>query len=936
MPGAIRVAFVDDARGFLDGLLQASLDLMKNEPDTGAGLDLRPMLATATNHLIDELNRWERESGWRPDLLCIDLYEASGKGIAGTEYLKILRCDPRWSGLPVVLTTTSENPAEEGNKSGRDLVHTVFSAGADGYLLGKSPSRRYLRHLRQQLPAWHHQARNRVWRNILEENRSELQEASSIEASRHVLQRTLLQLKPRLGIDHAFLRRGPFANCPVWVRAGGDWAEQRPVSDLAEIPLMASVSQANGTVTRVQKIKPTERGPYHQLDGKAYMGCALRLQDRFLGVMTVVCEQPDSFGPLDEDNFQRLAEQVAFTLGTQELEQQRRTLRDRLLQFSEALSSTRDEASVGQALAQVAHSVIHDELPSAKATVRLVEPGYPWLRRYGHAGKVLVSGEDIPLRLKDGDRDSMFRQAVTEARLMVAHTPEDLMTQHHLDRNINEKGQAWWTTRSAITVPLVLERPDSTREQPARSALGAINLECDQPGRYRSEEVQSFLNSLALTAARQITSLRTARFAQLSLDLAVGAYSAMPDDLWLGVDRTLFALLGHQLLVLLEPPPNWDGHSTDTAWAVKRVYSSDSQRFSTDVERWSQHFSDATWPSTFTRYSIEEFVKDPTAGSRFTADRNKFVQSRDLLSNEFVDANAVVPLRQPHGEPARLSGVLLLSWFSPPVMDKGMFDQVLNGFARYCALLLQHSVDRQTGAARLQLAEDQAAIAFAARQFEHVLNNRLASLQGTTEAGLIVTNLDDAKQSLHEVRKQLKQLGDMANKRALYLRDPQRADVSLAKVWADVIAELADKAAQHDVSLWPWGQSPLGGLGISGTTTVKSDEAYLWNALYVLVDNAIEALAELARPDMRHVWTLALEEPATGLRLEVHDNGPGVSDPTRLFCWGQSSKTKGQGIALALARERLSRAHLTLEHRRVEGGMGAIFVIGFPPVAVMH
>lgn len=899
-PSALKVVFVDDEGDFLEELEQQNAKRRE--------VDLRCLLLTEKNHVAEQLLAWWDE-GWRPDLLCIDLNEAHGKGVAGIDYLRHLRSDPRWVKLPIVLTTKTKDGLEK--KSSSELVNKVYAAGADGYLLGKEASRAFLKGLLLQWPSWRHSARSRLWQQVLESNRKNLQGLSGEDELKGALQKTLDELCERLDIDHAFVRRGPPDNCPVLVKKGGDWAAPSPVTRLSEIPLMQDVLDAAGKVTPMARIQALQVGPMKQLVGKAYMGCALMHGSTVLGVILVVCDQAERFGALDRDFFQRLAEQVSHAMAAQLLERKSRTMRDALLTVSSYLARTASEEDVCQALAQVAHTVLHEGVLYAKCTVRLVLPGYPLLRRYATVGKV-VSGSDISLKLGADDKDSMYRHAVQECRTIVAHTRQELQVNNYLDNNKNEAGQHWWTSQSAITVPLLWERPDSTPGDPKQSAMGAFNLECGEEGQYRDQAVQGFLQSLALSASQRIAAIRSAGFADKALDLAVDAYSKRPDELWKGLNDTLFALLGHNHLIQLVPPADWDGQSVEQSWRVMRVFSSDAHTYTDDVERWNAHFSKEDWQITFTRSCIERFLASLSLQPQFTAHKEAFDQAFELTSGEDVQANAVFPLwvNKP-GEKKRLGGVVLLSWLSPPSLNRDMFQRVLGGFANYGSQLLQHSADLVTGEERLSRAESQATVAFAARQFEHVLNNRLAALQGAAEAGLMGGGWSAAERALNNIRTQLAALDERARKAALYLKPPKFEQVAVSEVWDAVVGDLSEKARREGVEVSPWEYGEAGG---TRQLRVATDRYYLWNVFYVLVDNAIEALSQ--QPGERKVWLQAETDQEDGHVLQVCDNGPGVAQPDKLFQWGESSKAHGQGIALTLARERMKALNAELTYAR--------------------
>lgn len=100
--GTLRVLVVDDDPRTLEAV----------------GTELRgPMMDVVT--LADPLRFWETLERTRPDVLLLD---ETMPGIAGSELCPVLRADPRWAGLPVLLLTESADAS---------VVSRAFAVGAD-------------------------------------------------------------------------------------------------------------------------------------------------------------------------------------------------------------------------------------------------------------------------------------------------------------------------------------------------------------------------------------------------------------------------------------------------------------------------------------------------------------------------------------------------------------------------------------------------------------------------------------------------------------------------------------------------------------------------------------------------------------------------------------------------------------------------------------
>lgn len=121
------------------------------------------------------------------------------------------------------------------------------------------------------------------------------------------------------------------------------------------------------------------------------------------------------------------------------------------------------------------------------------------------------------------------------------------------------------------------------------------------------------------------------------------------------------------------------------------------------------------------------------------------------------------------------------------------------------------------------------------------------------------------------------------------------------------------------------------------TETVNSDrvtEVYgyradLSTALVNLIGNSVHWLEQSRKSHPR--ITVSLEEVSDSAIIAVADNGPGVRDEfaESLFDVGFTTKDRGTGLGLNIAREALARSNATIEYdSEFEGG--ARFLIRFP------
>jgi signal transduction histidine kinase len=122
-------------------------------------------------------------------------------------------------------------------------------------------------------------------------------------------------------------------------------------------------------------------------------------------------------------------------------------------------------------------------------------------------------------------------------------------------------------------------------------------------------------------------------------------------------------------------------------------------------------------------------------------------------------------------------------------------------------------------------------------------------------------------------------------------------------------------------------------LEFGGDTTIYADPDQLHRILVNLFRNAREAI-EAARPRAPiGLIRIAAETGASGVRLSIIDNGPGLPDRARarLFqAFAGSGRPGGAGLGLAIARE-LARAQGGDLELVQTGPEGALFALTLPP-----
>ena len=147
------------------------------------------------------------------------------------------------------------------------------------------------------------------------------------------------------------------------------------------------------------------------------------------------------------------------------------------------------------------------------------------------------------------------------------------------------------------------------------------------------------------------------------------------------------------------------------------------------------------------------------------------------------------------------------------------------------------------------------------------------------------------------------------------------APTDLGALTRKVVALAEDDARAHGVSVR---------LDASSVSPVTVDALQLEQTLINVINNGIDAAAEASgAPGCVTVRVTAKER---GVRIEIEDNGPGVSDvvAAHLFEPFVTTKQRGMGLGLALSRELVGAHGGTIDWERVGPDGGARFTIELP------
>jgi two-component system, LuxR family, sensor kinase FixL len=184
------------------------------------------------------------------------------------------------------------------------------------------------------------------------------------------------------------------------------------------------------------------------------------------------------------------------------------------------------------------------------------------------------------------------------------------------------------------------------------------------------------------------------------------------------------------------------------------------------------------------------------------------------------------------------------------------------------------------------------------------------------DAAPIAESLEKATGQLRQAKDILERLRDFVSRGTL-----RPAPTDLGALTRKVVALAEDDARAHGV---------LVRLEAASVQPVTVDALQLEQTLINVINNAIDAAAEEGRS--AGCVTVRVTTANKRVRIEIEDNGPGVSDVVakHLFEPFVTTKPNGMGLGLALSRELIAAHGGTIDWERIRPDGGARFMIQLP------
>ncbi len=210
----------------------------------------------------------------------------------------------------------------------------------------------------------------------------------------------------------------------------------------------------------------------------------------------------------------------------------------------------------------------------------------------------------------------------------------------------------------------------------------------------------------------------------------------------------------------------------------------------------------------------------------------------------------------------------------------------------------------------------------------HEVNQPLAAVLTNSQAALrwlslATPNLDEVAAALHRVNRDATLAGAVIARIRKFLRSGElhRESIDIARLLDELQQMLQAMLSDNHVAVRIALPNP--------PPAFTADPVQLQQVILNLIVNAVDALRDMPEGD-RAISIHVAAEPASGVRIAVHDNGPGIrtESEARLFDAFFSTKPDGLGMGLAISRSIIENhgGRLWLD-RSAPGGACFVFTI---------
>lgn len=887
----------DDARFFetlkrsLETVYPGKMDLRFWSPDV------------KTPDLLEMLRQYQQE-GWQPDVMVIDInFDRGGKH--GVDYLEDLRKESGCVALPVVLTTGNqlgdleEDRLRSGDRNWTEERPSRWLSKAallepEAILYGKTGDAVFLGRIGEQLDDWRRTARRRAWVKLLRDVAAML---DGLTAKIMDIPKTIVRFAVNeLQMEGSFVRyrkeHGRYELIACYPE--NKFSNHREPISIDKVPILREiVEQSREAIMRRPLTLEDVGSNRSDIIGKQLLGVGTILGGRNVGFITMI--QPANsetlYDQIDCQHISVLARLLASAMRVGML----RDGQTELLKFATAAGSAKSQDEVCNILAESLHIELHQQdSQNAMVSVRLLDFGTGELKRRAFIGLKSNTG---PLFITT--EGSVYATIINENKSLRIRDmkKKPVIQQHAFDGEI----------RSELCVPVSI----------GLSVIGTVNLAHRNADFYQHYD-EEFVKAAAALAANVIERFRKE---QLLDGMTNFVYQFANEDsatLTKYLRDLLYAFCGYSVLVDLALPTDTNGY-----WAVQgldcRFTGSDEKKVQEQVERAYREGWETSWVGRL--FNTGDWQVN---WASFTDEEGKFGKVELTSSNGSrltQKADAVLWLRRSEEAPPHRA--ILLMWALPPPMSEA--DIMLIGrMARLFSELDNRRAHIRELLEKNMIGEEAAQVGHVMQHFRH----RLGNLTGGTSNHIDLVEIafgrhDQAafNQAIANLRASVGEIADSFDRSRGYVKAVELKVVAVAEIIARARQDLEPKLAAAEVRV-----------SIPNDLVVWTDPEIAALVLYSLLENALDATAGQQSPQI----SVSATGDGCQIVLRVTDNGCGVSAgfQSKLFQWGETTKTQGLGSALAFARARMRLLQGDLIFPLPQPSTGAAFEMRLtcPPV----
>jgi signal transduction histidine kinase len=208
------------------------------------------------------------------------------------------------------------------------------------------------------------------------------------------------------------------------------------------------------------------------------------------------------------------------------------------------------------------------------------------------------------------------------------------------------------------------------------------------------------------------------------------------------------------------------------------------------------------------------------------------------------------------------------------------------------AFKLERAMEKASVTERLARAEKLAGLGLLASGMAHALNNPLTAVLGFAELIANTTGESRVKEDAEIIVREALRMRETVEKVLEFGRPAGRGEelVDVSKMVRELAEACVGKLENRGVLLVVEADD--------GAALVRGDRSRLRQMMEHLLNNAAQALADVAESDEERMIRISLDRDGAAVHVIVSDTGPGFREPGRVFELGASTKGAGLGLSV--------------------------------------